>query len=312
MEPRHRVRSRSMTRSRWLRRRGVPVAALGVAALLAACGSSAASSGTGSSPTSAGELAQYISKGVNIGMTLDAPYVVQQGSQVSGTEVELAHQILNKLGITKINDVLISSYGGLIPSLQASRTDLVVGLVITPVRCKVVDFSSPYLTTYPAWAVKKGNPDGLNRWADVKTKGVNVGILSGNFDVQNAAAAGVPSSNLQQYPDLNSGLTALQQGRIAAMSGDVISMQVGVQTANLSSAMDVVAEKDYVVQGSTVPGYTLGFSLRKDEGALLKGVNDQLATMMPAGGAAIGAKYGIPAAVYEAPRTLTTKQLCGG
>jgi polar amino acid transport system substrate-binding protein len=278
--------------------------------LLAACGSSAAT-GTGTSPTSAGDLAQYISKGVNIGMTLDAPYVTQQGSQVSGTEVELAHQILNKLGITKINDVLISSYGGLIPSLQASRTDLVVGLVISPVRCKVVDFSTPYLTTYPAWAVKKGNPDGLNTWADVKNKNVNVGILSGNFDVQNAAAAGVPSSNLQQYPDLNSGLTALQQGRIAAMSGDVISMQVGVQTANQSSAMDVVTEKDYVVQGSTVPGYTLGFSLRKDEGALLKAVNDQLATFMPAGGAAIGAKYGIPAAVYQAPRSLTTKQLCG-
>ncbi|MES0885434.1 transporter substrate-binding domain-containing protein, partial [Roseibium sp. SCP14] len=73
--------------------------------------------------------------------------------------------VLNELGIQNVEAVVVD-YGAMIPGLLAGRFDMVAaGLYIKPERCQAVVFSEPDVCDAEAFAVKAGNPKGLNNYA---------------------------------------------------------------------------------------------------------------------------------------------------
>ncbi len=269
-------------------------------------------SGCGGS-TSSNPLAQYQQNGINEGVTDLVPLSYEVNGTWTGEEVDIVNTIMKKLGITKINIVPVSSIASLLASLGAGRTNMVDNLIIRPDRCGVVNFSQPYLGTYPALAVAEGNPDNLHDLADVKTAGVNIGVIAGSQDLIASEGVGISSSHIQQYPSMTAAMTALSQGRVQAVSSDVVTLTAGRQAAGLTSSVQLVGPvDDFYIDGVLSGTFydAFAFGKTKSEVALQNAFDQQLAAMIPSGTAAIGAKYEIPANAYQL--TATKAALCAG
>jgi polar amino acid transport system substrate-binding protein len=281
-----------------------------VGLLSAACGgTSSGSSPTGGGSSTPNPLAQYQANGINEGVTNLVPLSYEVNGQWTGEEVDIVAAIMKKLGITKINIVPVADISSLIASLQAGRTDIVDNLIIKPSRCQVINFSQPYLHTYPALAVPKGNPKGLNSLAGVKSSGASLGVIAGSQDLTAAQSAGI--SSVQQYPNMVAAMTAVSQGRIQAISSDEVTLAAGVQAANLSSSIDLVGPvPDFIVDGKQSGSFYDAFAFTKSSSALQNAFDQQLQAMMPSETASIGSKYGIPANGYDV--TTSTASVCQG
>lgn len=288
------------------------IPALAVALLcvgVTACGGSDSSD---TSATDGDPLAEFKENGVKLGMTNLSPMTFQENGEWVGESIDIAEAALAKIGIDNVEHVAIGDIAGLIPSLQAGRTDIVADLVIKPERCEVVDFTSPYLVTYPAFAVSSGDAASLTSFEDVRETGWSVGILAGSVDAQAAASAEVPASQIKQFPDLGSAFTAMKQGRVKAVSSDQVSLVDGLDKAGMSDGMEIVPIENYVVDGEPAGNYSIAFAVRSDAGGLLEAFNEALDGMIPEETAALGAEWGISADGYEAAVDYTTEGLCAG
>lgn len=119
------------------------------------------------------------------------------------------------LGVTKL-EFQVTEFGALIPGLLAGRFDAVAsGLAITPERCKQVAFGAPDLQAPDAAIVLAGNPKEIHGYADIASHDdIVMGAGRGSVVTANAAAAGVPTSRILLFPDIESNLSALRAGRI--------------------------------------------------------------------------------------------------
>lgn len=79
--------------------------------------------------------------------------------QFSGIDVDVVNGFAKSLGVELEIQVTSEGFGNLIPSLVQRESDLVASeLTITPARQEIVDFSSPYATSWVAVIAKKGTP----------------------------------------------------------------------------------------------------------------------------------------------------------
>ena len=69
-------------------------------------------------------------------------------------------------------------FGQLIPALLAKRIDMVAAIHVTPDRLKVISFTGPSYWYGPGILVKKGNPDGIKSYDDLKGK--QIGAIAGS------------------------------------------------------------------------------------------------------------------------------------
>lgn len=228
---------------------------------------------------------------------------VSSDGKVSGAAPDLARAVLKKLGVPDVV-ASISEYGAMIPGLQAHRFDLVAaGLFIKPERCAAVLFSEPDLCDAESFLIKKGNPKGLQSYADIASQKAKVGVVGGGTEEKLAIDAGVPRSDVIVAPDPQSGVKMLQDGRI-----DVFALPVLSISSLMKKADDPNLEMFAPVKKT--PIYCAGVAFRKSDKALRDAYDKVLAKMKADGEfAKIIEPYGYSAA---AAMQTSREKLCGG
>lgn len=170
---------------------------------------------------------------VTVGIFNQSPWgFIDANGEVKGQAVDVLKAAFAPLGITKV-DAVVTEFGALIPGLQARRFDVVAaGLYIKPERCKLVAFGNPDIKMGDAFLVPKGNPKSLHGYADVAKSDAVLGVGKGSVEVQYALNAGIPKNRLLQFPDTESGLSALLAGRVDAIAATTATIAAGAATSD--------------------------------------------------------------------------------
>ncbi|MGP9818847.1 ectoine/hydroxyectoine ABC transporter substrate-binding protein EhuB [Salinarimonas sp. NSM] len=229
---------------------------------------------------------------------------VNPDGTVTGAAPDVARAIFERMGI---DDVVasISEYGAMIPGLQAGRFDAVTaGLFMRPERCAAVAYSEPVLCDAEAFAVKAGNPLGLETFADIAAHPTaTIGAPGGGTEERLALEAGVPRDRVIVVPDGQSGINMLQDGRIDVYSLPVLSISDLLKRAEDENLAMVAPVAD-------APVYCDGAAFRRQDTALRDEYDRILAEMKASGEfAAIIEPYGFSAA---AAMSTSREALCAG
>ena len=127
----------------------------------------------------------------------------------------IALTVLEEMGITKDQmEFKTFEWSGLIPGINAGRSDIVTGgMYITPKRCESMNFSDPIGVFGDAMMVPKGNPQGINNYADVVRTGAKLVTGAGFNTVEAAKKYGVPESQMMLVEGEVGILAAMKAGR---------------------------------------------------------------------------------------------------
>ena len=212
--------------------------------LVAACSSSgngkstSSNSATDSSNTSAttsannGGASGLKTGSVTIGTSADfAPMMVRDTSdptKVEGFEYDMIVSLMKHLN--QKFTMKISSFGGLIPAIQAAQLDMVVSDVyMTAERQKSVDFV-PYMSSGLSVLVAAKNASNVHSYMDLCGKAI--GVVTGSpSEVQAADAAskqctdaGKSKLNVSSLPAVSDELAQIDNGRLFGIIEDSLSL----------------------------------------------------------------------------------------
>lgn len=226
----------------------------------------------------AGPLADRIKSGEPIrqGIANDSPYgYLGKDGSIVGVEVELAKQVLTGMGAKQI-DPTITTFGGLIPGIQAGRFDLSSdGIYIRPERCAVVQFATPHFMFGAGAFIKKGNTQikatSMEDLAHIKS--LRLGKLTGGAEDKSFVAAGGDRDQVSDFTDRAALAAAVKSDRIDV--GLVTAMGAAAAVAN-----DPELELISPLRPPTVNGklfvYYAAFAFSKEDSALVEEFSKRL------------------------------------
>ena len=210
----------------------------------------------------AGDLAEIKAKGVLrvIAQKDEAP---EMYSQVAGTDPGFEREMVEgfaRLHGLKIETVAVDNSGERIPALQRGAGDVIIGIVDTAERRKLVDFTSEVI---PARHIVISSRKPIETLADFKA--AKVGVVRGTSWARAAVEAGIPADAMESFGDRNVMLEALKEGRITA----------SVMTV---SDFTLAAKKNPGVVGGLLLGEpgSAAFAVRKSDAQLLQALDDYL------------------------------------
>lgn len=186
---------------------------------------------------------------------LDSPptaYVNSDGS-LGGYSFEVMMEVMSRMGVTKF-EALMTDYPGMVPALQASRSDIVVA-AMTPneERCPVMTFTKPDHVLAFAFAVQKGNPLGLTSLADMKNKNAKLGTQGATTQERVAVEVMGSSDNIVVLPDRQSGIDALRTNRIDAFVAPMEALgALKKNNPDMFEITNVVSDLPILAQASAV------------------------------------------------------------
>lgn len=218
------------------------VAAVAGLTLVAGCSSSGSDKPPAASPGSTtpvstqgstgGGLAPLKDGTLKIGTSADFPPMMLRDpddpSKVKGFEADMVKAIMDHIG--QKYTISISSFGGLIPAIQASQLDLVVSDVyVTADRQKVVDFV-PYLESGLSILVAAKNASNAKTYLDLCGK--KMGVVTGSPSETEAANrgskqctdAGKPAIQVSSFQAVSDELPQIDNGRIFGIIEDSLSL----------------------------------------------------------------------------------------
>lgn len=222
---------------------------------------------------------------------------------LTGAGVDIDRAVLNRIGVKNVKGDL-TGYSGLIPSVQAERATLGSGgaLYITPERCKAVLFSEPVLCLAEAFVVRKDLAGKIKTYKDVADNGLRIALCGGCVYEKYALNAGVPQAKIVYWPDKESGLKMLQDGRVDVVAVEMIG---GLE----SQAKSAKPELSQVVRATDIPLMCTGAIFNRRNTTMRDAYNDGLRQLVADGTyRTILKKYGLEE-VADA-RTGTTEQYC--
>lgn len=198
-------------------------------------------------------------------------YATSDG-KLTGESPEIAKVIFKKMGIGAVDGVL-TEWASLLPGLNAGRWDLVAaGMFITPKRCKPAAFSEPTYKLGQAFLLRAGNPKNLHSYQDVKSKpDVTLGVMAGAVERDYARRVGIPDSQVKEFPDQASMLSAVKAGRVDAVALTALSIQRMAE----KGGGDVERASPFEQPGPWAVGYG-AFAFRKADKELLREFNKHL------------------------------------
>jgi polar amino acid transport system substrate-binding protein len=135
---------------------------------------------------------------------------------------------------------------------------------VTPTRCQQVIFSNPIISDYVRAAYTSGSaPTSLKQIIASKQK---VGILTGSTYISQFESMGMPASQLVQFTDIRSALSAMQAGRVGMVLGSASGFNIqGIPSSvKLSNRL------------SDIPASVSAFAFKKSDTALRNAVNTDL------------------------------------
>lgn len=221
----------------------------------------------------AGPLKDRISNGESIRLG----FAVQPPSAFPGDEDEplgfankIALGALAEMGLTDIEPV-VTDWGGMIPALNANRVDIVTGgMYILGSRCENVLFSEPIAKQYDGFFVKKGNPLGINNYADIRDKNAIMIAAAGYNNIEAAKKVGVPESNIMVVPSSVEMFAAVKAGRADAGALPFVEVENMVAAQpDILSATDPTQMPDWTIN------YT-GIAFRFDDADFVEEFNAAL------------------------------------
>lgn len=163
---------------------------------------------------------------IRIGFSNEIPWAYPgKDNEPLGYVNAMTIDILKKLGTTKVEPV-VAEWGSLIPGLAAGRFDIITGgMSILPERCRNVLFTNPIDKDPTALLVRKGNPQNVHSYDDVRDKGLTFVTGAGWSSVAAAQKAGIADDKILQVAGLAELQQAIKTGRADAGSGGYYSMQ---------------------------------------------------------------------------------------
>jgi polar amino acid transport system substrate-binding protein len=125
----------------------------------------------------------------------------------------IALTVLEEMGITE-HETKVFEWSGLIPGLNANRSDMVTGgMYILKSRCENMNFSDPIGVFGDAMLVPKGNPKDINNYQDVINTGAILVTGAGFNTVEAAKKYEVPDSQMLLVEGEVGILAAMKAGR---------------------------------------------------------------------------------------------------
>lgn len=211
----------------------------------------------------AGPLADRVEAGepIRLGFAAAPPwaYAGDDGS-AEGFVNDITIGVLAKMGHTDIEPVL-TDWAALIPSLTASRVDIVTGgMYILPARCANMDFSEPIGVFGDAFVVPAGNPKGVSTYQDIIDQDLVMVAPAGYNTVADAKEAGVAAGNIMEVPGTTEMLAALRAGRADAGATNALEAQ---RVAEMSDAVEMTDPLAFPAESRTPVG--VGFHPEDDE-----------------------------------------------
>ena len=135
------------------------------------------------------------------------PFEYLENGEIVGLDPDIIEAVFQKLGY-KYKWVNME-FGGLISALQTGKIDVVIaGMSITPERAKMVQFTSPYLTSKVAFITNKKNP--IKGMDDLENKkyGAELGTTKEN------TVKKIHGSTVVPFQNNTSALLALKNNQI--------------------------------------------------------------------------------------------------
>ncbi|MGG4397860.1 ectoine/hydroxyectoine ABC transporter substrate-binding protein EhuB [Paenibacillus thiaminolyticus] len=260
-----------------------------LAIMLVSCapksGGSQTEAGGGTSPQQETALDKARREGyVTVGFANEKPYAyATPDGQLTGEAVEVAREVLKRMGIEEMNGVL-TEFGSLIPGLKAKRFDIITaGMFVNPERSKEVAFANPEYSIGEALAVKKGNPSNLRSYEDIAgNKDVTVAVMVGAIELEYLAKSGVAKEQIVTVPDQPSAISALQAGRVDAVTMTGPSLQAMLDSTKDDQLERVMDFQQPEIDGTSVRGYGAA-AFRKEDTAFREAFNQELEALKQSG-----------------------------
>ncbi len=205
------------------------------------------------------------------------PYEMRDNAtnEIVGFEIDLANACAQKLGLTiQWSDV---GFDTIILSVQNGQYDMgVSGFSVTPERLNEVSFTLPHSTTEGQVIMLKSTADAkgittLGSLADFKTKGITVGVQSGNVEEDELRAAGVDIKTWQDS---------------ASPFLDMVSGNPSVQAVYAETPITTNWINQFATEGKTAnvvykhPYYPVAFLVNKNSLTLLDKMNGALTQLI--------------------------------
>ena len=241
------------------------VAALAI--VVSACGGSSSSDTTA---VASGDAAFTPVQAGKLTVCTDAPYepfeYQDENGVWTGFDMDIMTKIAeaNKLAL----NVSVQAFDGILLKLAAKECDVVASSVtITEERAQSVDFSTGYFDSYQSLLVRNEDKDKLTTLESLngKTIAVQTGTTGEAFAKENAKGA-----KIQSYDDASAMFLALESKEVDGVLQD---FPINASRA-VKQGTSTVSVK--FTEGQEVEQY--GFAVEKGNTALLKVINDSLAT----------------------------------
>lgn len=185
-----------------------------------------------------------------------------QGGANPGFERELAESFaaLHKL---KLEAYSAKTYDDRIPSLSRGDGDVIIGIIETEARRKLVDFTAEVLPARHVVVNRK--PAAPVATVEAFKALGKVGLLKGTTWAAAAMDAGLPAGAVESFTDRDAMIEAVKAGKIDATV-------MSVSDAALQMKKDVLLQVGTVVG----PVAKAGWAVRKGDAALLKALDQYL------------------------------------
>jgi polar amino acid transport system substrate-binding protein len=193
-----------------------------------------------------------------------------QGTKMVGSDIDIGTEIAKRLGMTaKFQN---TGFDGIIAALLAKKCDAIIsGMNDTPARRQQIAFAD-YISVGQSLMVKKGNPKGIKRLADLSGKTVSVEVGTTNKQFLDATSAtfkkqGKAAIKVVTFPKDTDAANALKTGRVDAYFGDSPVVAYYIQR-----------DTSFAFAGAPVNPIPVGIGIRKGD-ALVPKIKLQIAKM---------------------------------
>jgi polar amino acid transport system substrate-binding protein len=223
-----------------------------------------------------GTLAEAQESGeITVGIANEVPFgFVDDNGEASGIAPDVASAVLCELGIGEMNAEVVE-FGNLISGLQAEQFDMIAaGMYINPERAEQILFSDPDYCIAESLAVEEGNPlDIVDYQSVVDNPDITLAVATGTVEVGYAEDAGIPTSQLQEFADIDGMYAALEAGEVDAVTGTAATVERQVASRSGMEAVEPFFPLDADGNEALPCG---GYGFRNDEQEFRDAFNEQL------------------------------------
>jgi polar amino acid transport system substrate-binding protein len=247
---------------------------------------------------------------ITVGIAGEQPYAFLDKGELTGEDPTVQKAIWNAVGIETVEAKQVG-FDALIPGLNAGDFDVVAaGMFINAERCQQAAFSEPMYCAPNAFMVPSGNPDNITDFESVAAADIKLGVFSGAVEGEYARQAGVAGGNIVTVPDLQTGVTQLEQGRIQAIGLTSITLNWHLKQ-NPDAEVEVTEPFVPLVGGEEALGCGAAV-FRKEDTDLVEAFNAELAKLKESGELTeMIEPFGFGPETLP-PDDVTTESLCAG